>query len=198
VTDRQFDSDAAAQAVRDLLAAVGEDVAREGLLGTPDRVARAWAEMLSGYALDPAQVLKTSDGGDGFNGTGYDGLVVLAGVPFYSTCEHHLLPFGGLADIGYLPGDSGTVVGLSKLARLVDVYAQRLQVQERMTGQIAQALQTHLQPRGVGVRLRATHHCMVCRGVRKAGTMGTEVLLGAFRDHAVRDEFWHLCNGAIR
>jgi GTP cyclohydrolase I len=191
------DHDAAAQAVRDLLLAVGEDPTRQGLQGTPDRVARAWAEMLEGYRLDAAQVLRTSDGADGFTDTdGFDQMVVLTGFPFHSTCEHHLLPFGGVADVGYLPGEAGLVVGLSKLGRLVDLYARRLQVQERLTQQVAQALQDHLQPRGVGVRLRAVHHCMVCRGVRRAGTMATEVLLGGFREqHAVRDEFWHLCDG---
>lgn len=189
-----FNKDAAARAVRDLLVAVGEDPDREGLLATPDRVARSWAELLSGYAQDPADVLRTSDGADGFGDLdGYDGMIVLADYPLHSTCEHHLLPFVGVADVGYLPGEDGKVVGLSKLGRLVDVFARRLQVQERLTRQVAGGLMAHLGARGVGVRVRATHQCMACRGVRKAGTMATEVLLGDFRDHAVRDEFWHLC-----
>lgn len=185
----------ASDAVRQLLAALGEDTQREGLQGTPDRVAKAWTEMLSGMHLQPADVLRTSTGGDGFSDVGgFDQMVVLADIPFHSVCEHHMLPFSGFADVGYLPGDSGLVVGVSKLARLVDVYARRLQVQERMTQQVAQTLNEHLQARGVGVRVRGVHHCMSCRGVRKAGTMATEVLLGAFRDHAVRAEFWQMCN----
>jgi GTP cyclohydrolase I len=189
------DKAAAADAVRALLAAIGEDTEREGLHGTPERVAKAWLEMLAGLHLQPGDVLRTSTGGDGFADVGgFDQMVVLADIPFHSVCEHHMLPFSGFADVGYLPGDSGLVVGVSKLARLVDLYARRLQVQERMTQQVAQALHGHLQARGVGVRVRAVHHCMSCRGVRKAGTMATEVLLGAFRDHAVRAEFWQLCN----
>lgn len=187
--------DAAADAVRALLRAVGEDTEREGLNGTPERVAKAWVEMLSGMHLKPSDVLKTSTGGDGFADIGgFDQMVVLADIPFHSVCEHHMLPFSGFADVGYVPGEAGLVVGVSKLARLVDLYARRLQVQERMTQQVAEALQLHLEARGVGVRIRAVHHCMSCRGVRKAGTMATEVLLGAFRDHAVRAEFWQLCN----
>jgi len=190
-----IDKNAAAEAVRALLRAVGEDTEREGLHGTPERVAKAWLEMLVGMQQKSSDVLRTSTGGDGFSDVGgFDQMVVLADIPFHSTCEHHMLPFSGFADVGYLPGDSGTVVGVSKLARLVDVYARRLQVQERMTQQVATALQEHLGARGVGVRLRAVHHCMSCRGVGKSGTMATEVLLGMFRDHAVRAEFWQLCN----
>jgi GTP cyclohydrolase I len=178
---------------------VGEDTEREGLHGTPERVAKAWLEMLVGMHQQASDVLRTSTGSDGFSDVGgYDQMVVLSDIPFHSVCEHHMLPFSGFADVGYLPGDSGMVVGVSKLARLVDVYARRLQVQERMTQQVADALQAHLQAHGVGVRVRATHHCMSCRGVRKAGTMATEVLLGSFRDHAVRAEFWNLCNPLAR
>lgn len=190
-----FDSEAVEAAVAALLDAVGEDTTREGLRGTPGRVARAWKELLEGYTLDPSAVLHTSAGEQGFGDLeGYDQMVVLTGFPIHSTCEHHLLPFVGLVDIGYLPGPSGQVVGLSKLGRLADVFARRLQVQERLTQQIAQALLAHLGARGVGVRIRATHQCMSCRGVRKAGTMSTEALLGDFREHAVRAEFWHLCD----
>ena len=189
------DQSAVAESILQFLSAVGEDVEREGLLGTPDRVARAWREILSGYDQDPATVLKTHKGEDGFTDiNGYDQMVVLSDIPFYSTCEHHLLPFHGIADVGYLPGDSGLVVGLSKLARIVDTYARRLQVQERLTNQIATALEEHLKPAGVAVRLRAKHECMACRGVNKGGTMATEKLNGAFRKHEVRAEFWQLCN----
>lgn len=189
------DKRAAADAVRALLTAVGEDVHREGLRGTPERVAKAWGEMLEGMALQPSDVLSTSTGDAGFSEVGgYDQLIVLADIPFHSVCEHHMLPFSGVADVGYLPGDTGVVVGVSKLARLVDLFSRRLQVQERLTQQVADALAAHLQARGVGVRVRAVHHCMACRGVRKSGTMTTEVLLGAFRNHEVRAEFWHLCN----
>tara|TARA_R110001599_G_scaffold46256_1_gene135767 strand:- start:428 stop:1024 length:597 start_codon:yes stop_codon:yes gene_type:complete len=190
-----FDIDAAERAVRELLWAMGEDADREGLLATPSRAAKAWMEVTAGYSQDPTDILKTSDGKDGFHDTeGFDQMVVLRNIPFWSTCEHHLLPFSGTASVGYLPSASGMVVGLSKLARLVDVYAKRLQVQERMTQQIAKALQSHLQADGVGVAIRATHSCMTCRGIKKEGSeMVTEVLLGSFRDHVVRDEFWTLC-----
>ena len=192
--------DEASAAVLALLVALGEDTSREGLSGTPARVAKAWRELLSGNQLDPADVLRTSTGEVGFSEVGgYDQMIVLSDIPFHSFCEHHMLPFNGVADVGYIPGDSGLVVGVSKLARLVDVYARRLQVQERMTQQIATALQTHLAACGVGVRVRAVHQCMACRGVRKAGTMATEVLMGVFRsDHAVRAEFWHLCQSLSR
>lgn len=198
---RQYDDKLMSSAIKVALMAMGEDSKRQGLQGTPDRVARAWREMLAGCWEDPAQVLKTSSGEDGFTGTGYDGMVVLAGYSFTSVCEHHLLPFIGLADVGYLPalGEQATVVGLSKLGRLVDVFARRLQVQERLTTQVAQALQEHLQPRGVGVRMRAVHLCMACRGVRKPGTMTTQVVLGAMRDQPqVRAEFWQNCEALAR
>lgn len=193
------DNRAAADAVRALLTAVGEDIHREGLRGTPERVAKAWVEMLQGMHLQAPDVLSTSTGDAGFTEVGgYDQMIVLADIPFHSVCEHHMLPFSGAADVGYLPGQTGTVVGVSKLARLVDLYARRLQVQERLTQQVADALAVHVQARGVGVRMRAVHHCMACRGVRKSGTMTTEVLLGAFRTHEVRAEFWHLCSPLAR
>jgi len=179
-------------AVRELLVGLGQDPESDGLRGTPDRVARSWVEMLSGYEQDPIQVMKCTDGADGFDQE-YDGMVVLSGIPFTSTCEHHLLPFIGTADVGYIPNPVGKVVGLSKLARLVDVYARRLQLQERLTSEIAVMLEQATQASGVGVRVRSVHQCMVCRGVRKAGVMATEVLLGCFRDGHVRSEFWNLC-----
>ncbi len=181
--------------IREFLRAMGQDVEREGLSGTPARVVKAWEEMLSGYEGDPSQVLKTSDNRDGFAEVGgYDQMIVVSAVPFYSTCEHHLLPFAGHVDVGYLPGPDGVVVGLSKLPRLVDLFARRLQVQERMTQQIAETVQTHLHAQGVGVRVVSEHLCMTCRGVRKHARMVTEALLGDFRDHAVRAEFWELAN----
>lgn len=189
-----YDQAAVSLAVRALLVGAGEDVEREGLRHTPDRVARAWEEMLSGYGQEPRDVLKTSSGANGFTDIKYDQMIVLAGFPMSSTCEHHMLPFLGHVDVGYIPGDSGVVVGLSKLGRLVEVYARRLQVQERLTQQVADALDAALKPRGVGVRIRSVHQCMTCRGVRKGGVMVTEALAGAFHEHSVRDEFWHLAN----
>jgi GTP cyclohydrolase I len=190
-----YDQQRVTQAVSDLLDAVGEDANRQGLAGTPDRVARAWDEMLAGYRLKPGDVLTTHHGEHGFTGIDYAGIVVLAGYRFTSVCEHHLLPFMGEADVGYLPntGDGAVVVGLSKLGRLVDLYARRLQVQERLTQQIATALDGHLKPRGVAVRIRAKHLCMECRGVGKGGTMGTEVVMGDLESDHRRREFWHLC-----
>jgi len=190
-----MDEHRAKLAVFDLLDALGEDPGREGLRGTPGRVARAWGEMLDGMGKSATDVLLTSEGTAGFTQVGgYDQMVVLTGYPFHSVCEHHLLPFQGLADVGYVPSDGGPMVGLSKLGRLVDLYARRLQVQERLTQQVAESLEQHLRPLGVGVRIRAVHQCMACRGVRKGSTMATEALLGAFRKHEVRAEFWHLCS----
>jgi len=170
--------------VRGILEAVGEDPTREGLLETPARVARAYEELLAGYQLDPASVLSTS-----FESDGYDEMVVLRGIDFYSLCEHHMLPFIGEVVIAYIP--HGRVVGLSKLARLVDVFAKRLQIQERMTRQIAEAVQEHLKPVGYGVVVKATHLCMCARGVRKPnGVMVTSKIGGAIRDDArARQEF---------
>lgn len=173
-------------AVRRLLQYVGEDPDREGLMETPNRVVKALAELTAGYALDPATVLGTT-----FDEQS-DELVIVRGIEFTSLCEHHLLPFVGTCTVGYLPGDR--VVGLSKLARLVDCYARRLQVQERMTTQIAQAIETHLGALGVGVIVRAHHSCMGCRGVRKpTAEMVTSAMLGSLRSEpAGRAEFLHL------
>lgn len=167
----------AQRAIRTLLAFVGEDPDREGLRETPDRVLRAYGEFFAGYGQDPAAVLaKTFDEIDG-----YSGAVVVRDIEFHSHCEHHMVPFTGRAHIAYLP--SGRVVGLSKLARLVEVFAKRLQIQERLTAQIAQTLDGALLPRGVAVVVEAEHHCMSMRGVRKPGakTVTTE-LTGLFRD----------------
>lgn len=195
MNERHIDEAAAESAVRALLAALGENVDSDGLKGTPSRVARAMLEMTSGHALDPATVLRTSDGADGFDVSGHydhDQMIVVRGIQFWSTCEHHLLPFHGVSDVGYLPGEGGKVVGLSKIPRLVDVFARRLQIQERLTSQVAQALEECLHPRGVAVIMEARHLCTACRGVRKDVTMVTSRLTGVFHEHAVREEFWTL------
>jgi len=175
----------AADAVAILLRFIGEDPARDGLAGTPDRVVRAWREMTAGYAEDAGEILSRT-----FEETS-DELVILAGISFYSTCEHHLLPFYGTASVGYLPGK---VVGISKLARLVQCFARRLQIQERMTKQIATAIAEHLDARGVGVVIKAHHLCMGCRGTRQPATqMVTSSMLGTLRNDAVsRSEFLRL------
>jgi len=174
----------AAAAVRELLIAVGEDPDRPGLAETPGRVARAYAETFAGLWQDPGDILSTT-----FD-ENHDELVLVKDIPMYSTCEHHLVPFHGLAHIGYIPGEDGRVTGLSKLARLVEVYARRPQVQERMTGQIADALADVLKPRGVLVIIEAEHLCMAMRGIRKPGsTTVTSAVRGIFRDNpATRSE----------
>ena len=166
-------------AVRELLIAVGEDPDRPGLRETPARVARAYAETFAGLHQDAAQILATTFDED------HDELVLVKGIALYSTCEHHLVPFHGVAHIGYIPGVDGRVTGLSKLARLVEVYARRPQVQERMTKQIADAMMTALQPRGVIVVVEAEHLCMAMRGVRKPGTRTmTSAVRGVFKQSA--------------
>jgi len=163
-----------AAAVREILSAVGEDPNREGLRRTPDRVARMYAELFSGLGTDPSRHLSAT-----FTET-YDELVVLKRIPFNSLCEHHLMPFEGQAGVAYLP--DGKVVGISKLARVVDDFARRPQLQERLTSQIADALMTALQPKGVAVVMHATHTCMTCRGIRKAGSvMVTSAVRGLCR-----------------
>ena len=169
----------AAAAVRELLLAVGEDPDRPGLQATPDRVARAYAETFAGLWQDPAEVLSTTFDED------HDEMVLVKDIPMYSTCEHHLVPFHGVAHIGYIPGLDGRVTGLSKLARLVEVYARRPQVQERMTRQIADALYDVLKPRGVIVVIEAEHLCMAMRGIRKPGSSTvTSAVRGIFRENA--------------
>lgn len=175
----------AEEAVRTLIRWAGDDPDREGLVGTPGRVARAYADWFSGYRQDPAEHLARTFDEVG----GYDEIVVLKGITFESHCEHHMAPIIGEVHVGYLP--SRRVVGISKLARLVDAYARRLQIQERLTAEIADTLQTVLQPRGVAVVVEASHECMTTRGVHKRGvTMVTSRMLGAFRNNAAtRQEF---------
>ena len=172
----RIDSARAEAAVRELLLAVGEDPDRPGLQDTPARVARAYAETFAGLRQDPYEILATT-----FD-ENHDELVLVKDIAMYSTCEHHLVPFHGMAHIGYIPGDDGRVTGLSKLARLVDVYARRPQVQERMTRQIADSLFDGLKPRGVIVVVEAEHLCMAMRGVRKPGTRTvTSAVRGIFK-----------------
>ncbi|MCK6453883.1 MAG: GTP cyclohydrolase I FolE [Alphaproteobacteria bacterium] len=175
----------AEEAVRTLIRWAGDDPAREGLLDTPSRVVRAYEEFFAGYSVDPADVLRRT-----FSEIeGYDEMVVLKDIRFESHCEHHLAPILGKAHVGYLP--RRRVVGISKLARLVQAYAKRLQIQEKMTAQIANAIQEVLQPAGVAVVIEAAHQCMTTRGVHKPGaTMVTSQMLGAFRDdQSTRREF---------
>ena len=164
---RVFDSARAEAAVRELLLAVGEDPDRSGLLGTPGRVARAFAEQFSGLYTDPSTVLNTS-----FD-ENHNEMILMRDIDLYSTCEHHLVPFFGKAHVGYIPGPDGRITGLSKLARLVDGYARRPQVQERLTTQVAEAIVRRLQPAGVIVVIEAEHLCMAMRGVRKPGSQTT-------------------------
>jgi GTP cyclohydrolase I len=174
-----IDEARAAAAVRELLLAVGEDPDRPGLQDTPARVARAYGETFAGLGQDPYEILSTT-----FD-ENHDELVLVKDIPMYSTCEHHLVPFHGVAHVGYIPGEDGRVTGLSKLARLVDVYARRPQVQERMTSQIADALNEVLKPRGVLVVIEAEHLCMAMRGIRKPGAVTvTSAVRGMFRDSA--------------
>jgi len=179
----EFDLERASAAVRELLAAVGEDPEREGLQDTPARVARAYAEMLAGMHVRPEQVLSTT-----FD-IGHNEMVLVRDLELWSMCEHHLLPFTGLVHVGYIPGEAGRITGLSKLARLVDAYAHRLQVQERLTTQVADSLVELLEPRGVLVVVEAEHLCMTMRGVRKAGAKTvTSAVRGQLRDTATRAE----------
>ena len=174
-----FDGRRAEAAVRELLAAVGEDPDRPGLRDTPGRVARAYRETFAGLWQDRVDTLATTFDED------HDELVLVKDIPMYSTCEHHLVPFHGVAHVGYIPGEDGRVTGLSKIARLVEVYARRPQVQERMTSQIADALSDVLKPRGVLVVIEAEHLCMSMRGIRKPGaTTVTSAVRGIFRDKA--------------
>jgi GTP cyclohydrolase I len=158
-----FDAARVEAAVRELLVAVGEDPDRDGLKRTPERVARAMAEQFAGLYVDPADVLETT-----FD-EGHEEIVLVKGIDMYSVCEHHLTPFHGWAHVGYIPSESGRITGLSKIARLVELYAKRPQVQERLTTQIADTLMAKLEPRGVIVVIEAEHLCMSMRGVRKPG-----------------------------
>ncbi len=170
----KVDTERISKAVREILVAVGEDVEREGIKGTPARVAEMYAELLSGMGEDPKQHLKS------VFSEKYDEIVLLRDVPFYSICEHHLMPFIGSAHVAYLP--AGSVLGVSKLARIVDCFARRLQVQERLTDQIADFIMQSLKPKGVAVVLEASHSCMTIRGIKKPGSvMVTSSLRGIFR-----------------
>jgi GTP cyclohydrolase I len=187
---RPFDHDRVAAAVREILIGIGEDPDRNGLRDTPERVARAYAEMFSGLHQEPEDVLaKRFD-------LGFDELVLVKDIEVWSSCEHHLVPFTGVAHIGYIPSTDGTITGLSKLARLVDLYAKRPQVQERLTTQIADALERILQPRGVIVVLECEHLCMTMRGVRKPGSKTvTSAVRGHLRNGATRAEAMVLIRG---
>jgi GTP cyclohydrolase I len=182
----QATRDAEAQCgVYAMLDAIGEDPKREGLVDTPARVVKALKEMTAGYQEDPGQILSRTFAVE------YDEMVVLRDIDFTSLCEHHMLPFMGKAHVGYMPGDR--VVGLSKMARLVHCYARRLQVQERLTQQVANSMQEHLGAAGVGVVVEARHECMACRGVKLPGsTMVTSAMLGSMREPAQRAEFLRL------
>jgi GTP cyclohydrolase IA len=174
-----FDHERAEAAIRELLYAIGEDPDRDGLRDTPARVARAYREMFAGLYTEPESVLNTMFDED------HDEMVIVKEIPLYSTCEHHLVSFHGVAHVGYIPGKDGRVTGLSKIARLVDLYAKRPQVQERLTSQIADALVRKLDPRGVIVVVEAEHLCMAMRGVRKPGAVTTtSAVRGQFKTSA--------------
>lgn len=182
--DSEIDFKAIEKSVKTILSAIGEDPEREGLLNTPDRVSRAYGELLEGYRTDPLKLINeatfTAD---------YEDMVIVRDIEFYSLCEHHMLPFLGRAHVAYLP--KGKVIGLSKIPRIVDMFSRRLQIQERMTGQIAEFLNTLLQPIGVAVVMEAVHLCGMIRGVRKHDArMTTSCMMGAFRNNDItRNEF---------
>jgi len=180
----EIDRDRVARAITELLAAIGEDPAREGLRETPRRVADMYAELFEGNAIEPGEHLRVT-----FE-AGHDEMVMVRDIPFASLCEHHLVPFVGHAHLAYLPGAEGRITGLSKLARLVEGYARRLQVQERMTTQIVETMERELAPRGSIVVVEAEHFCMTMRGVKKPGaTTVTSAVRGLFRtDAAARAE----------
>lgn len=179
--------DDALVAIQTLLRWIGEDPDREGLRDTPDRVLKSYRELFAGYKTNPGDVLKTFEDG------ACDEMVLLKGIGLFSTCEHHMLPFTGVAHIAYLP--KGKVVGISKLARLLEVFARRLQIQERLTQQVTKALDEYLQPLGSACVVEARHSCMSCRGVLKQeSVMVTSSLTGEFRKPEVRAEFFALVN----
>lgn len=179
-----------AAAVREILLAIGEDPDRDGLRETPDRVARSYVEIFAGLDQDPADVLGTVFDID------HEEMVLVKDIKMWSTCEHHLLPFHGVAHVAYIPSEHGKITGLSKLARLVEVFARRPQVQERLTGQIADALVDHLDPQGVMVVIEAEHQCMSSRGVAKEGSKTvTSAVRGVLRNAATRAEAMSLIIG---
>jgi GTP cyclohydrolase IA len=188
-----FDQQRAEAAVRELLVAVGEDPEREGLQDTPARVARAYRELLSGMRLRAEDVLTTT-----FD-IGHDEMILVCDIELWSMCEHHLVPFTGVAHVGYIPNEDGRITGLSKLARLVDVYAKRPQVQERLTTQVADAMMQILEARGVIVVIEAEHLCMTMRGVRKPGSKTiTSAVRGSMHNAATRSEAMSLIAGNRR
>ena len=175
VITRPIDPKKIEDAARQILIGIGEDPEREGLLKTPQRVAKAYAELMDGYSKNPEKLIN-----DALFGVDYDQMVVVNDIEFYSLCEHHMLPFFGHAHVAYLP--NGKVIGLSKIPRIVDMFAHRLQVQERMTQQIAELINDQIHPQGVAVVVEAQHMCMTMRGVKKQeATMTTSAMLGAFR-----------------
>ena len=190
-TGRTFDTERAENAIRELLLAVGEDPDREGLRDTPARVARAYRETFSGLFFDPSEALLRTFG------EGHREMVIIRDIPLYSTCEHHLVPFHGVAHLGYIPGHDGTVTGLSKLARLVDGFAKRPQVQERLTTQVADAIMDRLAASGVIVVIECEHLCMSMRGIRKPGAVTmTSAVRGAFSTNSdTRAEAMRLVRG---
>jgi GTP cyclohydrolase IA len=189
----EFDFPRAEAAVRELLVAVGEDPDREGLLETPARVARAYAELLGGMRMTAEDVLTTT-----FD-LGHDEMILVRDIELWSMCEHHLVPFTGVAHIGYIPNESGRITGLSKLARLLDVYARRPQVQERLTTQVADSLMSILEARGAIVVIEAEHLCMTMRGVRKPGSKTvTSAVRGSMHNAATRSEAMSLIMAGTR
>jgi len=186
-----FDEAEIKKAVTSIFKAIGEDPQREGLAETPRRVAAMYEEILAGMNQDPKEVLKV-----GFE-EGHREMIILRDIPFYSMCEHHLLPFYGIAHIGYIPNKTGRVVGASKLARVVEIVARRLQIQERMTSQIADAIFEGINPDGVGVVIKAEHLCMIMRGIKKTGSaIETSALRGTFKTRSnTRSEFFSLLQG---
>ncbi len=189
--DTPMDLDRIAKAVREILEAIGEDPDRDGLQDTPDRVARLYAEIASGLHDDPAEHLTVT-----FEAS-HDEMVMVRDIPLYSICEHHLIPFIGKAHVAYIPGHDGRITGLSKIARLVDGYSRRPQVQEKLTVQIADAMESTLEPRGVMVVIEAEHLCMSMRGIQKSGsTTVTSAVRGLFRENiATREEAMRLITG---
>ena len=189
--DQVIDEAAINRAVASIIKAIGENPKREGLEGTPERIAEMYAELFMGLDMDPKEELIV-----GYE-EGHREMVIVRDIPFYSMCEHHLLPFYGMVHVGYIPDASGRVVGISKLARVVEIVARRPQIQERMTTQIADAIMEGLQPSGVGVVVKAEHMCMIMRGVKKPGSnIVTSVLRGSFRTKPeTRTEFFSLLQG---
>jgi GTP cyclohydrolase I len=186
-----FDEARIRKAINDIIEAIGEDPKREGLAGTPERVAEMYTELFSGLKQDPREELKVD-----FE-LGHREMVVLRGIPFYSMCEHHLLPFYGVAHIGYIPNEEGRIVGISKLARVVEVISKRPQLQERMTTEIADTIMDAIKPDGVAVVIQAEHLCMIMRGIKKPGSnVITSAIRGIFsRKAASRAEFFSIIQG---